>query len=67
MVSQEVSVDVKDLGDRGSERGSSDGLGGIEMAEMKYTQMGTRGMATKEVEYPESYVDILFAACAEAR
>jgi hypothetical protein len=67
MVSQEVSVDVKDLGDRGSERGSSDGLGGIEMAEMKYTQMGTRGMATKEAEYPESYVDILFAACAEAR
>jgi hypothetical protein len=67
MVSQEVSVDVKDLGDRGSERGSSDGLGGIEMAEMKHAQMGTRGMATKEAEYAESYVDILFAACVEAR
>ena len=67
MVSHEVSVDVKDLGDRGSGRGSSDGLGGIEMAEMKYGEMGTRGKAMKEAEYPESYVDILFAACTETR
>lgn len=67
MVSHEVSVDVKELGDRASETGSRDGLGGIEMAEIKYAQMGTRGRATKEAEYPESYVDILLAACTEAR
>jgi hypothetical protein len=67
MVSQEVSVDVKDLGDRGSERGSSDGLGGIEMVDMKYAQMGTRGTATKEAEHTESYIDILFTACTEAK
>ena len=67
MVSHEVSVNVKDLGDGGSGRGSSDGLDGIEMTKMQYAQMGTRGRATKEAEDQESYVDILFSACTEAR
>lgn len=67
MVSHEVSVDVKDLGDGSSGRGSSNGLDEIEMTKIQYVEMGTRGRVTKEAEDPGSYVDILFAACTETR
>lgn len=65
MVSQEVSVDVKEFGYGGPGNESNDGLDGVEAVEMRY--MGTSGQATKEVEVPETYVDILFSRCIEDR
>jgi hypothetical protein len=67
MVSQEVSVDIKDLEDGSLGRESNDGLGGVEMAEMRHAEMGTSGRVTKEVEEPETFVDTLFALCIESR
>ncbi|CZR66694.1 related to MHYT domain signalling protein [Phialocephala subalpina] len=67
MVSQEVSVDVRDLGNGGPGSVIDDGLGGSQMEEMKLTRLGTTGGATKEVEDPETYVDKLLAVCIDAR
>lgn len=70
MVSQEVSVDIKDLGEGGPDRESDDGMRGMELCdrkEMSHGQMGTRGRAMKEVEDPETYVDTLFTFCMEGR
>jgi hypothetical protein len=67
LVSQEVSIDIKDLEDGNLGRESNDGMGGIEMAEMRHAEMGTSGRVTKEAEEPETFVDTLFALCIESR
>ena len=67
MVSEEVSVDVKDLGDEIPGESGGGGLGGMEMADMQYAQMGTTGWAMKEMEDLETSVDTLFAVCMESR
>lgn len=67
MVSQEVSVDVRDLGDGSQGPGSDDGLGGAEMEGMQLARLGTTGGAMKEAEDPETYVDRLLTVCIEAR
>jgi hypothetical protein len=66
MVSQEVSVDVRDLGHGGRGVGSDNGLGGPRIEEEKLTWLGTTGEAVKEVEDPETYVDKLLAVCIDA-
>lgn len=76
MVSQEVSVDIRDIGARTPGPGES-GDEGTEMVKLhkKSTEgsadsamkMGTLGIATKEVEDPETYVDKLFTVCVETR
>jgi hypothetical protein len=61
LVSQEVTVDVQEPG--------------LEMVDLKTgsgkaaenTRMGTLGVASTEVEDPETYVDRLFALCVETR
>jgi len=70
MVSQEVSVDVRDIGSTVMDRkGSAASPSSDEVMEMEMTDLGlgTRGQATKEVEDPPTYVDRLFAVCAESR
>ncbi|KUJ13484.1 uncharacterized protein LY89DRAFT_591314 [Mollisia scopiformis] len=70
MISKEVTVDVKDVGEGTSDIGSDDGMRGPELSdrkEMPHGQMGTRGRAMKEVEFPETYVDTLFGVCMEGR
>jgi hypothetical protein len=67
MVSQEVSVDVRDLGNGNRGLGRDDGLGGSRMEELKFASLGTTGGAVKEVEDPETYVDKLLAVCIDAR
>jgi len=66
MVSQEVSVEVKEVG-VGPERRSTDAQSGLELEEMPYGQMGTRGRVTRGEDDPETYVDLLFAACMNSR
>ncbi|KAH8652810.1 hypothetical protein BGZ60DRAFT_420285 [Tricladium varicosporioides] len=70
MVSQEISVDIKELGEGGADRESEDAIRGLELCnrkEVSHGQMGTRGRAMKEVEDPETYVDTLFTFCMEGR
>lgn len=67
MVSQEVSVDVRELGSEGASC-IGDGRGGdTEMTDLKVVRLGTLGMAGKEVEDPETFVDRLFSTCVERR
>ena len=71
MVSQEVSVDIKEYeyggtGNDSNDRSDGDG-DGVEMVHMRYREMGTSGRVTKEVENPETFVDTLFARCIENR
>jgi hypothetical protein len=77
MVSQEVTVDVQDLGQASLEPVKIDGVGeeGTEMVELgrrsgalvERVRMGTTGWVSKELEDPETYVDHLFAVCVESR
>jgi len=76
MVSQEVTVDVRDLGLASLEPVETNEAGeeGTELVELGKNgavvdgvRMGTIGWATKELEDPETYVDHLFAVCVETR
>jgi hypothetical protein len=77
MVSQEVTVAVRELEPAGQEPGQVDEASedGIEMVELGKSsrdvagrgRMGTMGWASKEVEDLETYVDILFAICVDTR
>lgn len=77
MVSQEVSVDVRDKGQMaaagrsltgGSGLTSTSGLSATSKGpDMEMVEMGTTGVASAEVEDAETYVDELFAACIERR
>jgi hypothetical protein len=70
LVSQEVTVDVREAG-----RVVPLKVSDMEMMEMMTTGMestekmklGTLGVASTEVEDPETYVDSLFAICVETR
>jgi hypothetical protein len=66
MVSQEVSIDVRDLSSEATP-GLGEGDEGSEMADLKAPRMGTLGTASKEVDDPETFVDRLFTICVEAR
>jgi hypothetical protein len=66
MVSQEVSVDVRDLGNE-TTPGLGEGGEVTEMADLKVPRMGTLGTASKEDEDPETFVDRLFSICVEGR
>lgn len=67
MVSQEVSVDIKEFGYGSTVGGNNDELDGVEMLEMRCTEMGTSGRAMKEADNPETFVDTLFARCIKTR
>lgn len=70
MVSQEVSIDVRDLAE--GEKVTHDD-GDDEKAARKRAgtserlRIGTTGVASKEDDDPETYVDKLFAVCVESR
>lgn len=55
MVSQEVSVDIREITD------------GDTKVELRTLGMGTSGCATTEMEDPETFVDRLFGICVESR
>jgi hypothetical protein len=73
LVSQEVTVDVREAG-RAVPLKISDMIM-MEMMEMMTTgvesaekmKLGTLGVASTEMEDPETYVDSLFAVCVETR
>ena len=67
MVSQEVSVDVRDFDDGSRGPGGEGRLGGAEMEGLQLARLGTTGEAIKEAEDPETYVDRLIAVCIDAR
>lgn len=59
MVSQEVSIDVRDFEEGPGDESGGTGISGI--------QMGTTGEAMKQVDDSETYVDRLFAICIATR
>ncbi|RDL31329.1 uncharacterized protein BP5553_09538 [Venustampulla echinocandica] len=63
MVSQEVSVDVKDVEERSPDRGERDGKD----AEPQVIHLGTTGEATRDLDDSETYVDRLLSVCIAAR
>jgi hypothetical protein len=76
MVSQEVTVDVREVGLASLERVETNEAGeeGTELVELgkngavvEGVRMGTIGWASKELEDPETYVDHLFTVCVETR
>lgn len=76
MVSQEVSIDVKNVGKGTTTNPQEIREHGMEMSQLEegsgssakeLTRMGTHGIAIKEDEEPMKFVDKLFAACVEMR
>ncbi|PVH79874.1 hypothetical protein DL98DRAFT_560558 [Cadophora sp. DSE1049] len=66
MVSQEVSIDVRDFEGYSRQRGwaDDDESGGMDIGEI---QMGTTGEAMKELDDSETFVDRLLAICIATR
>ncbi|PVH70443.1 hypothetical protein DL98DRAFT_661172 [Cadophora sp. DSE1049] len=67
MVSQEVSVDVRDFEELSRQGRADDKFSGIDIVRIQPTQMGTTSEATKEVADSETYVDRLLSVCIATR